>query len=78
MGKKAVKILPKELNIPLLGQIPIVESICEDGDNGKPTASNPFTIEGKAFAELAENVLAEVEQRNLTLPPTQKVEITHK
>lgn len=77
-GKEGCRKLAEELDVPLLGQIPIVQSICEDGDNGKPTAINPFTIEGKAFAELAERVMAEVEKRNVILPPTQKVNITHK
>ena len=77
-GKEGCLKLAQELGIPLLGQIPLVQSVCEDGDNGKPTATNPFTIEGKAFANLAENVIAEVERRNANLPPTKKVEITHK
>ena len=77
-GKEGCKRLAEELKIPLLGQIPLVQSICESGDNGKPTAMNPFSIEGKAFANLAENVLAELEKRNSQLPPTKKVEITHK
>lgn len=77
-GKEGVKKLAKDLGIPLLGQIPIVKSICEDSDNGKPTATNPFTIEGKAFAALAEKVITEIERRNANLPPTQKVEITYK
>ncbi len=77
-GKEGCKRLAHELNIPLLGQIPIVEGICEDGDKGNPTAINPFTVEGKAFANLAEKVLIEVEKRNASLPPTQKVEITQK
>jgi ATP-binding protein involved in chromosome partitioning len=76
-GKEGSKHLAEKLSIPLLGQIPIVQSICEDSDNGKPTAINPFTIEGKAFATLAENVIAGIEKRNATLPPTKKVEITH-
>lgn len=77
-GKEGCKKLAEELEVPLLGQIPIVQSICEAGDNGKPTAMNPFTVEGKAFAELAEKVISEVEKRNTNLPPTQKVQITHK
>jgi ATP-binding protein involved in chromosome partitioning len=77
-GKEGCKKLAEELHIPLLGQIPIVQSICEDGDNGKPTAINPFSLQGKAFADLAENVMAEVEKRNQALPPTKKVEITQK
>ena len=77
-GKEGCKKLAEELQLPLLGQIPIVQSICQDGDDGKPTAINPFTNEGKAFANLAENVILEIEKRNTNLPPTKKVEITHK
>ncbi|MGC8824680.1 MAG: P-loop NTPase [Bacteroidales bacterium] len=77
-GKEGCKQLAAELNVPLLGQIPIVQSICESGDSGQPVAMNPFTLEGKAFANLAENVIAEVEKRNQQLPPTKKVEITHR
>ncbi len=77
-GKEGCKQLAEELNVPLLGQIPIVQSICESGDTGKPVAMNPFTHEGKAFANLAENLIAEVEKRNRELPPTKKVEITQR
>lgn len=77
-GKEGCKQLAAELNVPLLGQIPIVQSICESGDTGKPVAMNPFTLEGKAFANLAEQVVAEIEKRNQLLPPTKKVEITHR
>lgn len=77
-GKEGCKIMAAELGIRLLGQIPIVQSICEDGDNGKPTAIKPFSLEGKAFAMLAENVMNEIEKRNTTLPPTKKVDITYK
>ena len=40
-GKEGGKRLAEELNIPLLGQIPIVQSICEGGESGKPVALNP-------------------------------------
>jgi len=76
-GKDGSTNLAKKLNISVLGQIPIVQSICENGDNGKPTAINPFTIEGKAFTVVAENVIAEIEKRNASLPPTKKVKISH-
>lgn len=77
-GKDGCKHLAEKLNVPLLGQIPLVQSICENMDKGTPNAMNPFTIEGKAFANLAEAVIAEVDKRNETLPPTAKVEITHR
>lgn len=77
-GNEGGKKLAKELDINLLAQVPLVQSICEDGDNGRPSAANPFTVQGKIFAQLAETVIAEVNKRNETLPPTKKLEITHK
>ncbi len=77
-GKEGVKKLAEEYNIPLLGEIPIIGSICEDGDRGKPSALNPFSLEGKAFSDLAENVIQQVKIRNEQLPPTKKVDVSHK
>ena len=74
-GKEGCKRLAEELNIPLLGQIPIVQSICEGGDNGEPVACNPDSITGQAFAELARKVARQVEIRNETLPETKKVDV---
>ena len=77
-GKEGCKRLAEELHVPLLGQIPIVQSICEGGDAGKPVALNPNTITGQAFQALAENVVAQIEYRNSHLAPTQRVEVTKK
>ncbi len=77
-GKEGCKRLAEEMNVPLLGQIPIVQSICEGGDNGVPVACDPNTITGQAFAELAKNVVRQVEIRNSTMPETKKVDVTHK
>lgn len=77
-GKEGCKRLAEELDVPLLGQIPIVQSICEGGDNGKPVALNPDTITGAAFRTLAENVVIKVEERNQNQDPTQRVIITVK
>jgi ATP-binding protein involved in chromosome partitioning len=76
-GKDGCKDLAKKSNVPLLGQIPIVESICTDGDKGKPTALDENTPTGKAFAALADHIMKQVEVRNKNLDPTKKVEITH-
>ena len=76
-GKEGAKHLAEEMQVPLLGQIPIVQSICEGGDNGVPVALNEDSITGRAFAELAANVVTQVEKRNAELPPTHIVE-THK
>ena len=76
-GKEGTKRLAEELNVPLLGQIPIVQSICEGGDSGTPVALNEDTITGQAFIELAKNVVEQTEKRNAEMAPTQIVE-THK
>lgn len=67
--------MANELGIPLLGQIPIVQSIREGGDSGKPVAVNQDSISGSAFHNLAVRLIQEVDTRNTTLEPTRKVEI---
>ena len=77
-GKEGGKRLAEELNIPLLGQIPIVQSICEGGDSGTPVALNPDSITGQAFQKLAENVVKQIDYRNEHLDPTKRVVVTKK
>ena len=77
-GKEGCKRLAEELNIPLLGQIPIVQSICEGGDSGEPVALNPDSITGAAFRELAGQLVEQTEIRNKNLAPTERVHITKK
>ena len=69
-GKEGTKRLAEELNVPLLGQIPIVQSICENGDNGTPAALDDNTMVGQAFLELARNVVKQTEKRNAEMAPT--------
>jgi len=77
-GQEGCKQLAEELNIPLLGQIPVVQSICEGGDQGKPVALNADSLTGMAFMELADNVVHQVTIRNETMAPTKRVEVTTK
>ncbi len=56
-GKDGGRKLAEKYDIPLLGQIPIVQSIREGGDQGKPVALNENSITGMAFAELAQSVI---------------------
>lgn len=77
-GKEGGKRLAEELNVPLLGQIPIVQSIREGGDAGTPVALNPDSITGAAFRTLAENVVGQIDYRNRHLAPTERVHITRK
>lgn len=72
-GREGVKALAEEMGVPLLAQIPLVQSICESGDQGEPAALQAESLTGKAFARLAEAVVRETERRNRQLPPTQVV-----
>lgn len=74
-GKEGAKRLAEEMNVPLLGQIPIVQSICEGGDKGAPVALDENSMTGQAFLHLAESVLEQVKIRNEKLAPTQRVEM---
>ena len=74
-GKEGVKRLAEEMNVPLLGQIPIIQSICESGDAGEPVALHSDTITGHAFMQLAASVVRQVDKRNLEQAPTQVVEM---
>lgn len=74
-GREGVKRLAEEMNVPLLGQIPIVQSICEGGDNGVPVAMNEDSITGQAFISLARRVVEETDRRNREKAPTHIVEV---
>jgi ATP-binding protein involved in chromosome partitioning len=56
-GKDGAKRLSEEMNVPLLGQIPLITRIREAGDIGAPAALNENTIEGKIFKDLALRVM---------------------
>ncbi len=77
-GKDGGKALANKLEIPLLGQIPIVQSIREGGDNGEPAALNDDSIIGLAFADVAQKVVERVEQRNASMPKTKIVDVKNK
>jgi ATP-binding protein involved in chromosome partitioning len=74
-GKDGAKRLAEEMHVPLLGQIPLVQSIREGGDDGQPVALNENTVTGQAFMQLAENVVRQVEYRNENLQPTRIVDV---
>ena len=74
-GKEGAKQLAEQMNVPLLGQIPIVQSICENGDKGTPAALDENSITGRAFLALAENVVKQTELRNANQEATRIVEL---
>lgn len=74
-GKEGAKKLAEEMNVPLLGQIPLVQGICESGDKGIPAALDENTMTGRAFLSFAANVVHQVDRRNAELEPTRIVEM---
>lgn len=59
-GKDGAKSLAEKMGVALLGQIPIVQGICENADKGTPVALDETTVIGQAFATLAENVVKSI------------------
>lgn len=72
-GKEGCKQLASELGVPLLTQIPLVQGICESGDDGKPAALSSESMTGIAFINLAQAVVTVVNRRNKEQAPTKIV-----
>lgn len=75
-GREGCKRLAKEMDVPLLAQIPLVQSICESGDDGVPSACDVETATGQAFISLAQAVVTMTNRRNKEKAPT-KIVGTH-
>jgi ATP-binding protein involved in chromosome partitioning len=75
-GKDGCKLLAAKLGIELLGQIPIVQGICESGDQGVPVALQKDSAIARHFVDLASEVVKVTGRRNKEMEPTKKVEIT--
>lgn len=63
-GKEGAKRLAESMDIPLLGEIPLVQSICEAGDVGRPAVLQKTTPQALAFLEMAGNIAQQVAIRN--------------
>ena len=72
-GKEGCKQLAEEMQVPLLAQIPLVQSICDNGDAGTPAALNSDSATGLAFINLAQAVVTVVNRRNKEQPKTKIV-----
>ncbi len=72
-GREGCKQLAEEMHLPLLAQIPLVQSICESGDDGAPAATKVDTATGQAFISLAQAVVTVVNRRNKEQPQTKIV-----
>lgn len=76
-GKGGCRKLAENMNIPFLGEIPIVQSIRESGDEGTPSVIKK-DITSEAFKNIAEKLRIEIIKRNTLFDPTKKVEVTKK
>ncbi|MGI9546100.1 MAG: P-loop NTPase [Flavobacteriaceae bacterium] len=75
-GREGANKLAEDLDVPFLGEIPIVQSIREAGDIGRPAAMQTATLVEAAFEELTKKVVEELVRRNDDLPPTEAIKIT--
>ena len=75
-GKEGAKNLAQDLEVPFLGEVPIVQSIREAGDYGRPAAMKTGSVIETVFEEITRNVVREVVSRNENLPATEAVKIT--
>jgi ATP-binding protein involved in chromosome partitioning len=75
-GKEGAKNLAEDLNVPFLGEVPLVQSIREAGDYGRPGALQTGSTVEKVFEEITRNVVQETVGRNETLPATEAIKIT--
>ena len=73
-GKEGGKNLAEKTGVPLLGQIPLIQGICESSDKGHPVALENSPA-GEAFMSLADEVIRETEKRNTEIRPTVKVQM---
>jgi len=75
-GQEGAKNLAEDLSVPFLGELPLVQSIREAGDVGRPAALQTATTLEQAFEKLTQNVVTQVVKRNDDLPPTEAIKIT--
>ena len=75
-GKDGAKNLAEDIKTKFLGEIPLVQSIRESGDVGRPVAMQNGTVLEKSFNEITKEMVAELLKRNQNLPPTEVVRIT--
>ncbi len=75
-GQEGARNLATDLNVRFLGEIPLVQSIREAGDLGRPAAMQTATVLEKAFETITQDVVEEVVKRNDNLPPTEAIKIT--
>ncbi|MCX8676439.1 MULTISPECIES: Mrp/NBP35 family ATP-binding protein [unclassified Apibacter] len=75
-GKKGVKKLAESMDLPFLGEIPIIQSIREASDYGRPAVLQEDEMVSVIYMNLAKNMISSLVKRNEDLPPSEAVRIT--
>jgi ATP-binding protein involved in chromosome partitioning len=75
-GKEGARNLSEDLGVPFLGEVPIVQSIREAGDYGRPAALQTGSVIEAVFEQITRNVVQETVNRNQSLPATEAIKIT--
>ena len=75
-GEGGAKHLAERMGVTLIGEIPLVQSVREAGDVGRPAALQDNTTISEAFETLTKEVVSQLVRRNETLPPTEAIRIT--
>lgn len=76
-GKEGAKNLATDLKVPFLGELPLIQSIREAGDVGRPAALQVNSTSQDAFIDITKKVVVEVTKRNENLAPTEAIRITN-
>lgn len=75
-GQDGAKNLAEDIDTAFLGEIPLIQSIRESGDVGRPAALQENSSIEKTFLEITKNILSQLLKRNENLPETEVVRIT--
>ncbi len=76
-GERGAEYLAKDKKVPFLGALPLVQSVREAADFGRPACLQENTTIADEFVEITKNLVSQVVHRNKNLPPTKAVEITN-
>jgi len=75
-GREGAQNMARDLHVPVLGEIPIVQSIREAGDVGHPAALQEGSVIANVYTKVTQNMVESLVERNKNLPPTEAVKIT--
>lgn len=77
-GQGGAKALAGELDVPFLGEVPLVQAVRENADEGTPVAADASSPVGEVFRDIAADVAVRTEERNALRPATQKIDVLHR